>query len=35
MTSVGLTYSAGSKNGVEAKELIITNRPELIKMLKS
>jgi DNA adenine methylase len=34
MTSVGLTYSAGSKNGVEAKELIITNRPKLLKKLK-
>jgi DNA adenine methylase len=32
--SVGLTYSVGSQNGKLARELVITNRPELLKRLK-
>ncbi len=34
MESVGLTYSVGTTNGKEARELVITNRPELLKGLK-
>jgi DNA adenine methylase len=33
MKSVQISYSVGGRNGVQAKELVITNRPEILEKL--
>jgi len=35
MRSEGLSYSVGSNNGTAARELVITNRPEMLRALDS